>query len=53
MCYERKGRGLDEETRRPRAEEDRRTKAGSENRPVDGEREKTLTEKAKEMVGAR
>ena len=53
MCYERKDRGLDEEARRPKAEADRRGKAGSETRPTGGEREKTLTEKAKEMVGAR
>ena len=53
MCYERKDHGLDEETRRPKAEEDRRRWAGSETGPADGEREKTLTEKAKEMVGAR
>ena len=52
MCFERKDLGLDGEVRRPRAEEDRRRKAGSETRPADGEREKTLTEKAK-MVGAR
>ncbi len=53
MCFERKDLGLDEEARRLRAEEDLRRKAGSETRPADGEREKTPTEKAKEMVGAR
>ena len=51
MCYERKDLGLDEEARRLRAEEDRRRRA--EIKPADGEREKTLTEKTKEMVGAR
>ena len=53
MCFERKDLGLDEEARRPRTEEDRRRKARSETRPADGGREKTPTEKAKEMVGAR
>ena len=53
MCYERKDLGLDEEARRLRAEEERRRKARSETGPADGGREKTLTEKAKEMVGAR
>ena len=54
MCYERKDLGLDEEARRLRAEEDRRRRrAESETRPADGERDKALTEKAKEMVGTR
>ena len=54
MCYERKDLGLDEEARRLRAEEARRRRrAESETRPADGERDKALTEKAKEMVGTR
>ncbi len=53
MCYTRKDHGLEEEARRLRAEEDRRRKAESETRPADRERDKTLTEKAKELVGAR
>jgi len=53
MCYTRKDHGLEEEARRLRAEEDRRRKAESETKPEDGERDKTLAEKAKEMVGAR
>jgi len=53
MCYTRKDHGLEEEARRLRAEKDRRRKAGPESRPVDGERDKTLAEKAKELVGAR
>lgn len=53
MCYTRKDHGLEEEARKLRAEEDRRRKAESGTRPADGERDKTLAEKAKEMVGAR
>ena len=53
MCYTRKDHGLEEEARKLRAEEDRRRKAESRTRPADGERDKTLAEKAKEMVGAR
>ena len=51
MCYTRRDRGLEEEARRLRAEEDRRKRA--ESKPAEKERDKTLTEKAKEMVGAR
>ena len=53
MCYTREDHGLEEEARRLRAEEDRRKKAGSESRPKDEERDKTLVEKAREMVSAR
>jgi len=53
MCYTREDPSLGEEARRLRAEEDRRRKAGSGTGPKDGEREKTLAEKAKETVGAR
>ena len=53
MCYERKDLGLDEEARKPRAEEDRRGKAGSQAVPAHGGREKAPPEKAKETVGAR
>ncbi len=51
MCYTRRDRGLEEDARRLRAEEDRRRRA--ESKPAEKERDKTLTEKAKEMVGAR
>ena len=53
MCYERKDRGLDEEARRLKAEEDWRRRAKSETGPADNERDKALTEKVKETVGAR
>ncbi len=53
MCYTRNDHGLEEEARRLRAEEDRLRKAGSKTKPADEERDKTLAEKAKEMVGAR
>ena len=54
MCYTRKDRDLGEEARKLRAEEDRRRRrAGPETGPADGERDKALTEKAKEMVTAR
>lgn len=54
MCYTRRDRGF-EEARRLRAEEDRRRRTDPERRPVEEDRreDKTLTEKAKEMVGAR
>ena len=51
MCYTRRDRGLEEEARRLRAEEDRHRRV--ESKPAEKERDKTLTEKAKEMVGAR
>ena len=51
MCYTRRDRGLEEDARRLRAEEDRRRRV--ESKPAEKERDKTLTEKAKEMVGAR
>lgn len=54
MCYTRRDRGFEEEARRLRAEEDRRRRTDSERRLSGGRRkDKTLTEKAKEMVGAR
>ena len=54
MCYTRRDRGFEEEARRLRAEEDRRRRTVSERRPSEEDRreDKTLTEKAKEMVGA-
>ena len=54
MCYTRKDHGLEEEARRLRAEEDRRRRAGSGDRPSKGRfEEKPMTEKVKEMVGTR
>ena len=54
MCYTRRDRGFEEEARRLRAEEDRRRGTDSERRSSEDRREdKTPTEKAKEMVGAR
>jgi hypothetical protein len=53
MCYTRRDQGLEEEARRPRAEEDRRKKAESERPSEERREEKPLTEKVKEMVGAR
>ena len=54
MCYTRRDRGFQEEARWLRAEEDRRRRTDPERRPSEDRREdKTLTEKAKEMVGAR
>ena len=51
MCCTRRDRGLEEDARRLRAEEDWRRRA--ESRPAEKERDKKLTEKAKEIVGAR
>lgn len=53
MCYTREDHGPEEEARRLRAEEDRRRRAESGTRPTDRERDKTLAEKAKEILGAR
>ena len=55
MCYTRRDRGFEEEARRLRAEEDRRRRTDSERRLSEEDRreDKTLTEKAKEMVGTR
>jgi hypothetical protein len=53
MCYTRRDQGFEEEARRLRAEEDRRRKAESERSSKDRSEEKPLTEKVKEMVGAR
>ncbi len=56
MCYMRRDRGFEEDARRLQAEEDRRRRTVSERRPSEEDRreDKTLTEKAKEMVvGAR
>ena len=53
MCYTRRHQRFEEEARRLRAEEDRRRKAQSE-RPSEGRsEEKPLTDKVKEMGGAR
>jgi hypothetical protein len=50
MCYTRRDHGLEEEARRLRAEEDTRRRREEEARRAE---EKPLTEKVKEMVGAR
>ncbi len=53
MCYTRRDQSFEEEARRLRAEEDRRRKAESERTSKERSEEKPLTEKVKEMVGAR
>ena len=55
MCYTRRDQGFEEEARRLRAEEDRRKRKDFVGRHSSEERheEKPLTEKVKEMVGAR
>ena len=54
MCYTRRDQGFEEEARRPRAEEDRRRRKNSGRHPSEQRHEKKpLTEKVKEMVGAR
>ncbi len=53
MCYTRRDQGFEEEARRLRAEEDRRRKAESERPSEERSEEKPLTEKVKEMVGAK
>jgi hypothetical protein len=52
MCYTRRDQGFGE-ARRLRAEENRRRKAESERSSKDRSEDKPLTEKVKEMVGAR
>ena len=51
MCYTRRDQGFEEEARRLRAEDERRRKA--ESKTSEQKEEKPLTEKVKEMVGAR
>jgi hypothetical protein len=51
MCYTRRDQGFEEEARRLRVEEDRRRRA--ESKTADKARDRPLTEKAKEMVGAK
>ena len=53
MCYTRRDQSFEEEARKLRAEENRRRKADSEHLAEERSEEKSLTEKAKEMVGAR
>jgi hypothetical protein len=55
MCYTRKDQSFEEEVRRLRVEEEGRRKGEREVRPAHHEPEKgkPLTEKVKEMVGAR
>jgi len=51
MCYTRRDQSFEEETRRLRAEDERRRKA--EAKTSEHKEEKPLTEKVKEMVGVR
>ncbi len=53
MCYTRRDQSFEEEARRLRAEDDRRRKAESERLYQERSKEKPLTEKVKEMVGAK
>ena len=53
MCYTRRDQSFEEEARRLRAEEDRRRRAESERPSEERQEEKPLTEKVKEMVGAK
>ncbi len=53
MCYTRRDQRFEEEARKLRAEEDRRRKAESERSSEELRKAKPLTEKVKEMVGAR
>jgi hypothetical protein len=51
MCYTRRDQGFEERARRLRAEDERRRKA--EAKTPETRQTKPLTEKVKEMVGAR
>ena len=51
MCYTRRDRSFEEEARRLRAEDERRRKAEAE--APEQKEEKPLTERVKEMVGAK
>jgi len=55
MCYTRKDHSFEEEVRRLRAEQETGRKGEGEIRPArrEPEKDKPLTEKVKEMVGAR
>jgi hypothetical protein len=55
MCYTRRDQSFEEEVRRLRAEEEARRRGKGEVRPAhrEPEKDKPLTEKVKEMVGAR
>ena len=53
MCYTRRDQSFEEEARRLRASEDRHRKAESERPSEERSEEKPLTEKVKEMVGAK
>ena len=55
MCYTRKDQSFEEEVRRLRAEQEASRRGEGEVRPVrrEPEKDKPLTEKIKEMVGAR
>ena len=55
MCYTRKDQSFEEEVRRLRAEQEAGRRGEEEVRPArrEPERDKPLTEKVKEMVGAK
>ena len=53
MCYTRRDQGFEEEAHRLKAEDDRRRKVESERPYQERSKEKPLTEKVKETVGAR
>lgn len=53
MCYTRKDQRFEEEVREMRAEEESRRRREGEPRRDEEKREKPLTEKVKETVGAR
>jgi hypothetical protein len=55
MCYTRRDQSFEDEVRRLRAEEEARRRDEGKVRPArrEPEKDKPLTEKVKEMVGAR
>jgi hypothetical protein len=55
MCYTRKDRSFEEEVRKLRAEQEDRRRGEGEVRPArrEPEKDKPLTEKVKELVGAK
>jgi hypothetical protein len=53
MCYTRGDQRFEEEVRSLRTEEEARRRRERDVRPVSEEKDKSLTEKVKEMVGAK
>jgi hypothetical protein len=53
MCYTRRDRGFEEEARKLRMEEESRRRREEEARQSEEKQDKPLTERVKEMVGAR